>query len=55
MISFFELLVLALLRRRQRLVVQLVVDVLVLQSAQALERTRAREIRAIKTNAHTTP
>ena len=35
---FLELLVLALLRRRQRLVVQLVVDVLVLQSAQAFER-----------------
>ena len=34
---FLELLVLALLRRRQRLVVQLVVDVLVLQSAQAFE------------------
>ena len=34
---FLELLVLALLRRRQQLVVQLVVDVLVLQSAQAFE------------------
>ena len=35
---FLELLVLTLLRQRQQLVVQLVVEVLVLQSAQALER-----------------
>ena len=41
---FLEPLVLALLRRRQRLVVQLVVDVLVLQSAQALIRNGERNV-----------